>query len=259
MELQNLLVEFTGHTAIIKINRAYKLNALNTLTLKELRETIASLQGKDDVYSIIITGVGDKAFAAGADISELNKLTKESGFEYASSGQKTFAAVEESKKPVIAAVNGYALGGGCELALACHFRTASENAVFGQPEINLGLIPGFGGTQRLTRIINPGRALEYILTGEMIKADEALRIGLISKIFPHNQLMQKTLELAEKINSKGAASVSYSIEAVMSAYKQPHDKGYEVEARLFAECCATEDFKEGTAAFLEKRSPQFKR
>jgi len=259
MELQNLNLEFKGRTAIIKINRAYKLNALNILTLKELRDTIVSLQDNSEVSSIIITGTGDKAFAAGADINELSRMTKETGLEYAMNGQKTFTAIEQCRKPVIAAVNGYALGGGCELAVACHFRTASENAVFGQPEINLGIIPGYGGTQRLTRLINSGRALEYILTGEMIKADEALKIGLISKIYPAGELINKTLEIAEKINSKGSFAISSAIEAVYAAVVQPHDKGFEAEARLFAECCGTEDFKEGTSAFLNKRSPVFKK
>lgn len=259
MDLQNLLLEHSGNTALIKINRAYKLNALNILTLKELHDTIASLQTDPQVYSIIITGIGDKAFAAGADIAELNKLTKESGLEYALNGQKTFEAIEQSKKPVIAAVNGYALGGGCELALACHFRTASENAVFGQPEVNLGVIPGFGGTQRLTRLINAGRALEYILTGEMIKADEALKIGLVSKVYPVNDLINKTLEITSKINSKGAFSISCAIEAAYAALKLTHSDGYETEARLFAECIDTDDFKEGTSAFLNKRSPVFKK
>lgn len=258
MDLQNLLLEYKGNTAIIKINRPYKLNALNTLTLKELRETIQFLQEKEDIYSIIITGSGDKAFAAGADIAELTKLNKETGLEYSMNGQKTFDAIEKCKKPVIAAVNGFALGGGCELAIACHFRTASEGAVFGQPEVNLGVIPGYGGTQRLSRLINPGRALEYILTGEMIKADEALKIGLVSKVFPHNELLSKTIEISEKINSKGAFSISAAIEAVLAAVKEPHVKGYETEARLFAECCATDNFKEGTTAFLEKRTAKFR-
>lgn len=258
MNYQNVLVEIKEKTALVKINRPDKLNALNAVTMDELKNVFTELIANEDVYVIILTGSGEKAFVAGADISELNKLNMISGKEFSEKGQEIFSMVENSTKPVIAAVNGFALGGGCEIALACHIRLASENAKFGQPEVNLGIIPGYGGTQRLTRLINSGRAAEYILTGNMIDANEAYRIGLVNHVYPQNELMAKALEMAEKIISKGQNAVRAAIKAVNIVDEVPGKEGENFEAGLFAVCCGTEDFKEGTSAFLEKRKPEFK-
>jgi enoyl-CoA hydratase len=226
--------------------------------MDELRSVFTELNGNENVSVVILTGSGEKAFVAGADIKELNQLEMISGKEFAEKGQETFNIIENLSKPVIAAVNGYALGGGCELSLCCHIRLASENAKFGQPEVNLGIIPGYGGTQRLTRLINSGRAMEYILTGDMIDSAEALRIGLVSKVFPHSELMGKALEMAEKIASKAGNAVRLAVKAVNISDEVSTREGQYYEATLFALCCGTEDFKEGTSAFLEKRKPEFK-
>ena len=258
MSLQNLTLEFKGKTAIVTVNRPDKLNALNAATMEELRTVFTDINRNDKVSVVILTGSGEKAFVAGADIKELNKLEMISGKEFAEKGQETFNIIENLSKPVIAAVNGYALGGGCELALSCHIRLASENAKFGQPEVNLGIIPGYGGTQRLTRLINSGRAMEYILTGDMIDAAEAFRIGLVNKVYPQNELMDKALETADKIASKAANAVRLAVKAVNICDEVSAREGQNYEATLFALCCGTEDFKEGTSAFLEKRKPDFK-
>jgi enoyl-CoA hydratase len=258
MSLQNLTVEHKGRTAVVTVNRPDKLNALNAQTMDELRSVFTELNGNENVSVVILTGSGEKAFVAGADIKELNQLEMISGKEFAEKGQETFNIIENLSKPVIAAVNGYALGGGCELSLCCHIRLASENAKFGQPEVNLGIIPGYGGTQRLTRLINSGRAMEYILTGDMIDSAEALRIGLVSKVFPHSELMGKALEMAEKIASKAGNAVRLAVKAVNISDEVSTREGQNYEATLFALCCGTEDFKEGTSAFLEKRKPEFK-
>lgn len=258
MSLQNLTVEFKGSTAVVTVNRPDKLNALNAQTMAELKEVFTDLNGKEEVSVVVLTGSGEKAFVAGADIKELNQLEMISGKEFAERGQAVFNTIENLSKPVIAAVNGYALGGGCELALSCHIRLASENAKFGQPEVNLGIIPGYGGTQRLTRLINSGRAMEYILTGDMIDSAEALRIGLVNKVYPQNELLPKALEMAEKISSKAGNAVRLAVKAVNMADEVSEREGQNYEATLFALCCGTEDFKEGTSAFLEKRKPEFK-
>ena len=258
MKNKNLVLDVKGEIALITINRPDKLNALNLETLEEMEAGFLELKSNPEIAVIIITGNGEKAFVAGADISELNRLDMISGKEFAERGQSVFNLIENMNKPVIAAVNGLALGGGCELALACHIRTASENAKFGQPELNLGIIPGFGGTQRLTRLINSGRALEYILTGAMIDSSEALRIGLVNNVFPKSELLNQTLQLGQKIASKPAHAVKSAIEAVKKAEQLTLREGLSFEAGLFAICCGTEDFKEGTAAFLEKRTPKFK-
>ena len=258
MNYQNLLVDIKNSVAILTINRPDKLNALNNLTLSELKNVFDELKNNDEVKVIIITGSGEKAFIAGADISELNKLNMISGKEFAEHGQEIFGLIEEFEKPVIAAVNGFALGGGCELALACHFRVASENAKFGQPEVNLGIIPGYGGTQRLTRLINSGRAMEYILTGDMINAAEALRIGLVNHIYTQKELIASTIEIANKIISKSQHAVKMAIKAVKAVDEVSSKEGQSYEANLFAVCCGTDDFTEGTSAFLEKRKPNFK-
>jgi enoyl-CoA hydratase len=211
-----------------------------------------------EVYVVVITGSGEKAFVAGADIAELNKLDIISAKEFSDKGNRVFRAIETLDKPVIAAVNGFALGGGCELALACHIRLASENAKFGQPEVNLGIIPGYGGTQRLAGVINSARALEMILTGDMIGADEAFRIGLVNKVYPQTDLLNKTLEMAEKIAAKGQQAIRFALKAVKATDNISLTEGLNYEASLFALVCGTEDFKEGTTAFLEKRKPVFK-
>lgn len=256
MDFDNVVFEVNENVAIVKINRPDKMNALNIQTMNELRQ-VFSLLKHNDVSAVIITGMGDKAFVAGADITEINKLDQETGFLFAERGQEIFTYIEDFEKPVIAAVNGYAFGGGCELALACHIRIASENAKFAQPEVNLGIIPGYGGTQRLARLINPGRAMEYILTGDAIDAQEAFRIGLVNRVVPQNELIVKSMEIAVKIASKGQVAVKAAIKAVNSTNQLSQKEGLEKEAELFGQCCASDDFKEGTSAFMEKRKPAF--
>lgn len=258
MNYKNLLFEIKNHTAVVTINRPDKLNALNGQTIEELEDVFKSIKDNPEIFVIVITGSGEKAFVAGADIAELNKLDVISAKEFSEKGNRIFREIETLGKPVIAAINGFALGGGCELALSCHMRIASENAKFGQPEVNLGIIPGYGGTQRLARVVNSARALEIILTGEMITADEAFRIGLVNRIFPQTELLNKTLELAEKISSKGQQAIRFALKAVKATDTISLTEGLNYEASLFALVCGTEDFKEGTKAFLEKRKPDFK-
>lgn len=259
MNYQNILLEVKNKIAFVTINRPDKLNALNNATLNELKSCFENIKLNDEINVVIITGAGEKAFVAGADISELNKLDGSSGKSFSVFGQEVFNQIENLNKPVIAAVNGFALGGGCELAMACHIRLASEKAKFGQPEVNLGIIPGYGGTQRLARLINTGRAAELILTGDIIDANEALRIGLVSKIYKPEELIDKATELAEKISSKGQIAVELSLKAIISTDNLSEVDGLKYEAELFGKCCSTEDFKEGTSAFLEKRKPEFKK
>ncbi|MBA4251079.1 MAG: enoyl-CoA hydratase [Chlorobiaceae bacterium] len=258
MELKNLLYEKKNKIALVTINRPDKLNALNQLTFTEMEFIFNEINNDDEIHVVIITGAGEKAFIAGADISELNKLDIISGKEFAEKGQAIFNLIENLNKPVIAAVNGFALGGGSELAWACHIRLASENAKFGQPEVNLGIIPGYGGTQRLTRLINSGRALEYILTADRIDAHEAFRLGLVNHVYPAAELIPKAFELAEKISSKPFQAIKLSVKAVRAVDNMGLREGQNYEASLFAIACGTEDFKEGTSAFLEKRQPNFK-
>jgi enoyl-CoA hydratase len=258
MEFNNLLYTQSDGIATVTVNRPTKLNALNSETMIELKTVFTSIKTDDDVNVIILTGAGEKAFVAGADIAELNQLNVISGKEFAEKGQEVFDLIENLGKPVIAAVNGFALGGGCELALSCHIRIASENAKFGQPEVNLGVIPGYGGTQRLARLINKGRALEMILTGDMVNVHEAYRLGLVNNVFPPEILLDETYKLAKKILSKGQIAVCMSVKAVVSTEELTQHDGQHLEASLFGVCCGSEDFKEGTAAFLEKRKPFFK-
>lgn len=258
MNYQNLLVDIKEKIAIVTINRPEKLNALNHQTLTEIKDAFEKLNSDDNVLVVILTGAGEKAFVAGADISELSKLNMLEGKDFAEFGQSVFTYIENLNKPVIAAVNGFALGGGCELALSCHIRIASENAKFGQPEVNLGIIPGYGGTQRLTRLIGSGLAMEMIFTGDMIDSTEAYRIGLANKIYPLPDLMSKAWEMAQKISSKGQQAIRFAIKAVKTVEEVSLKQGQNVEASLFALCCGTEDFKEGTSAFLDKRKPLFK-
>lgn len=243
--------------AVITLNRPDKLNALNIQLLDELRQAIGGIAGDASVRGVIITGAGEKAFAAGADIAELNRLDGSTGSAYSERGQQVFSMIERLEKPVIAAVNGFALGGGCELAMACHIRLASEKARFGQPEVNLGIIPGFGGTQRLTRLVGPARSAEYNLTGDMIDAATAERIGLANHVHPPEQLMEKAEEMMKKILAKGPAAVRKTLQAVVASVDATIDDGLAYEAKLFGECCGTADFKEGTGAFLEKRPAAF--
>ena len=258
MEFQNLLVKVDNNIAVVTVNRPEKLNALNNETIEELDKVFSQLNENENVYVIILTGSGEKAFVAGADISELNNLDEQKAKMFSEKGQKVFTKIEKMEKLVIAAVNGYALGGGCEIALACNIRLASDNAVFGQPEVNLGIIPGYGGTQRLTKLINSGRATEYILTGDMINAEEALRIGLVNKVYPQAELMNKAKEMAMKICSKGQFAIRMAMKAINIVDEVSANEGQNYEASVFALCCGTDDFKEGTSAFLEKRKPQFK-
>lgn len=259
MNYKNILFEIKNKIAFVTINRPDKLNALNNDTLNELKTCFENIRSNDDVNVVILTGAGEKAFVAGADISELNKLDGATGKTFAEFGQGVFNQIENLNKPVIAAVNGFALGGGCELSMACHIRLASEKAKFGQPEVNLGIIPGYGGTQRLSRLINTGRAAELILTGDIIDANEALRIGLVNKVYKPEELLDKATELAEKISAKGQIAVELSLKAIVSTSNLSEKDGLKYEAELFGDCCSTEDFKEGTSAFLEKRKPEFKK
>ena len=257
MEYKNLLFEKVNKIAKITINRPEKLNALNTETFSELNSLLDFLQNDNSILVVIITGSGEKAFVAGADIKELSILDTNNGVEFSLFGQSVFNKIENLSKPVIAAVNGFALGGGCELALACHIRYASENAKFGQPEVNLGIIPGYGGTQRLARQIGKGRALEYILTGDIITAQDAYRIGLVNKVFPNEELLLKSIELAEKIIAKGKYAIAKSIISINAADNISLLDGLKFEAQQFGDCCGKEEFIEGTTAFLEKRKPNF--
>lgn len=259
MNYQNILFEMKNKIAFVTINRPDKLNALNHDTLTELKSCFEKIKGDGEINVVILTGAGEKAFVAGADIAELNKLNEADGRTFSEFGQGVFNLIENLNKPVIAAVNGFALGGGCELAMSCHIRLASEKAKFGQPEVNLGIIPGYGGTQRLARLVNTGRAAELILTGDIIDANEAYRIGLVNKVYSTEELMNKALELAEKISSKGQIAVELSLKAIVSTNELPENEGLKYEAELFGRCCGTDDFKEGTSAFLEKRKPDFKK
>jgi len=255
---QTLLLDIKDNIAVVTLNRPDKLNALNEQTINDLDSIFNELKENELVYVVVLTGSGEKAFVAGADIKELNKLDMISAKEFAEKGQAVFHKIDNFDKPVIAAVNGFALGGGCELALACHIRLASDNAKFGQPEVNLGIIPGYGGSQRLARLINTGRAMEYILTADMISADEAYRIGLVNKVYTQNELLDKAIEMAKKITVKGQQAIRMAVKAVKAVDQMSLKEGQNLEASLFALCCGTEDFKEGTSAFLEKRKPEFK-
>ncbi|PKL84109.1 MAG: enoyl-CoA hydratase [Ignavibacteriae bacterium HGW-Ignavibacteriae-3] len=258
MDYNNILCEVKNKIAFITINRPDKLNALNNATLTELKKCFTYIKNENEINAVIVTGAGEKAFVAGADISELNKLNAVSGQIFSENGQEVFNMIEKLGKPVIAAVNGFALGGGCELALACHIRLASDKAKFGQPEVNLGIIPGYAGTQRLTRLINSGRAAEMILTGDLIDSHEALRMGLVNNVFKGEELMTKAVEMAEKISSKGQIAIRMAIKAIVACDDVSEIEGQNLESSMFGLCCGTEDFKEGTSAFLEKRKADFK-
>ncbi len=257
MNYQNILVQQNERILTITINRPDKLNALNRKTVEELGTTFSTLDKDDSISGVLITGAGNKAFVAGADISEIQALDMASGQEFARFGQKVFSQIENCTKPVIALVNGFALGGGCELAMACHIRIASENAKFGQPEVNLGLIPGYGGTQRLSRLVGKGRALELLLTGNMVDAARAFEIGLVNSIVSESDLIETGLKLLSTILKKAPLATRYVLETVQRGMELPLDQAIELEAEFFGKSCASEDMKEGTSAFLEKRKPDF--
>lgn len=258
MEFRNLGIEKEKGIAIVTIERPAVLNALNNETIEELGALFSSMDQDTEIRGVILSGSGEKAFVAGADIRELAALKPMEAKRFALQGQAVLSQIENFTKPVIAAVNGFALGGGCELALACHMRIVSESARFGQPEVNLGLIPGFGGTQRLSRIIGKGRAIEMILSGGLIDAAEAYRIGLANRIVPEDDLLDTAKKLLSTIISKGRVAVELAIEAINRGLEIPLDDGLRFEAVLFGLACSTEDMKEGTSAFLEKRKPEFK-
>jgi len=254
---QTILSDLSNHVFTITINRPDKLNALNKVVIGELGHAIAEVYTNEDIKAAIITGAGEKAFVAGADISEFLSLNASEGAALAQRGQDlVFSKIEHCPKPIIAAVNGFALGGGCELAMACHFRLASDTAKFGQPEVNLGLIPGYGGTQRLVQLIGKGKAMELMLTGNMINAAEALALGLVNHVTTSEDLMTKTYAIVQSIIAKAPLAVSRVIELVNIASYTPQT-GLQNEVIAFGELFDTEDAKEGATAFLEKRKPQF--
>jgi enoyl-CoA hydratase/carnithine racemase len=255
--LENLLYEKKGAIAYVTLNRPKVLNALNQRTWENLRTAFEDARDDAEVRGVILTGAGDKAFIAGADISELAQVTAVEAEKSSSYGQEVLNLIENLGKPVIAAINGFALGGGCETAMACTIRVATEHAKFGQPEVTLGLIPGGGGTQRLPRLIGKGRALQIILSGEMISAQEAFRIGLVNEVVPAAELITRAEAILKRIFSNAPVAVKYSLEAVNKGMETSQAEGLSLEASLFGLCAGTEDKKEGTQAFLEKRKPQF--
>jgi enoyl-CoA hydratase len=257
MNNTTLLWELSEGIALLVINRPEVLNALNGQVLEALEAAFERIYTDPEVRGVILTGAGEKAFAAGADIAELSGLDALRGWEQARRGQRLFDRIERCPKPVVAAVNGYALGGGCELAMACHVRFAADTAQFGQPEVNLGLIPGYGGTQRLVRLVGRGRALELLLTGERISAERAYQIGLVNRVVPADRLLEEARAFLKTVLSKGPVAVRLLLEAVAAA-DLPLEAGLAREAELFGLAMATEDFREGTRAFMEKRKPVFR-
>lgn len=258
MEYNNIIVDNLGGIFILTISRPKALNALNKMTMAEINHFFTEgYKAVKDLKGIIITGAGEKAFVAGADISEFNALSKEEGIQLAKTGQDIFTRIERFHLPVIAAVNGFALGGGCELAMACHLRYASENARFGQPEVNLGLIPGYGGTQRLIQYIGKGKAMELLMTANMINAEEALNLGLVNGVYTLDELLDQCKKVILSISKKGPIAIAKIIESVNAFFDNELD-GFEVENQNFGQTIGSEDSKEGALAFLEKRSPNFK-
>ena len=257
MAYDNLLFEVSEQIARITFNRPNVLNALNRKTMDELGDCLKKVRADDAIRVLILTGAGEKAFIAGADINELSQQTPVNGREFTLYGQEIIHRLETLGKPAIAAINGFALGGGCEVALACTMRIASRNAKLGQPEVKLGIIPGYGGSQRLPRLCGKGVAHELILTGEMITADEALRIGLVNRVVAPAELLATAAAIANKIIANPPVAVTYALEAVERGMEMPQEEGLHLEATLFGLCCATQDMREGTRAFLEKRPPKF--
>jgi len=255
MNFTTIKTDLQENILTLTINRPDKLNALNQTVLNELNAAMDQVYSDKNIKAVIITGAGEKAFVAGADISEFVSVADSEGAMLSKKGQDIFFKIENCPKPVVAAVNGFALGGGCELAMSCHFRLASNNAKFGQPEVNLGLIPGYGGTQRLTMLVGKGKAMELMMTGNMIGADEAKSVGLVNYVESAENLIPKTKEILKTILSKSPIAIAKVIEAVNFYFKK---EGFEAEAKLFGEVFMSEDKKEGTTAFLEKRKPVFK-
>lgn len=257
MELKNIILEKEEHLAIVTINRPKALNALNSETLKDLDVVLEDLENDSNIYCVILTGSGEKAFVAGADIAEMKDLSEEQGREFGLLGNKVFRRLEKLDKPVIAAISGFALGGGCELAMACDIRIASEKARFAQPEAGLGITPGFGGTQRLSRLVGEGKAKELIYTCSMIKADEALRIGLVNKVVELENLMDEAKKMADSIIANAPIAVKLCKDAINKGMQVDIDSAIEIEAIDFGKCFSTEDQKEGMNAFIEKRAKNF--
>lgn len=253
----NVRTERRDNILIITVDRPKVLNALNAKTVEEIGQAFAAAREDDAVRCVIVTGAGEKAFVAGADINELAKMTPIVGKFTSEQGQNVFLQIERYPKPVIAAINGFALGGGCELALACHIRIASDKAQLGLPEVSLGIIPGYGGTQRMVRLLGKGKAFELVCSAERVNAAEAERIGLVNRVVPADQLMSTVEELAKKIAARSPVAVRAAIEAINSGSDMPLEEGQVLEATLFGLLCASEDMKEGMAAFLEKRQPNF--
>ncbi|MCS5490092.1 enoyl-CoA hydratase/isomerase family protein [Algoriphagus limi] len=254
----NILTEQKEGVLYLTINREDKMNALNFATLEELREIFDRVMEDRAIKAVIITGAGEKAFVAGADIREIAELNEVNARKFAENGQEIFSVIENCQKPVIAVTNGFTLGGGCELAMACHMRVATSNAKFGQPEVNLGIIPGYGGTQRLTILVGRGKANELMMTGDMIGAEEALSLGLVNHVLPTKaEAMAKAEEIIHKIMSKAPLAIGMIVDCVNAVYLS-EENGYQTEANSFARCVKSGDYKEGTSAFLEKRKPIFK-
>jgi enoyl-CoA hydratase/carnithine racemase len=258
VSFDNLLLDTREGLALLTVNRPDKLNALNDKTVAELDAAFQALAADGSVRGVIVTGAGEKAFVAGADIGELATQSPVDGKERSLRGQRVLDRIERLGKPVIAAVNGFALGGGCELAMACHVRVASDNAKLGTPEVKLGIMCGYAGTQRLPRLVGRGRALEMLLTGEMVDAQEALRIGLVNKVVPREALLRESEALLRKMMANGPLSLRFTLEAVAAGLEMPEGEAQNFEATLFGLICTSEDMKEGTRAFLEKRPAQFK-
>ena len=257
MNFENILLEKKNSIAYVTVNRPKVLNALNMATMEELRSAFHDIKNDPSIRVVIFTGSGEKAFIAGADIGELAKQDAVTGKEYTHRGQNVLNLIENLGKPVIACINGFALGGGCEIAMACTMRLASENAKLGQPEVKLGIIPGYGGTQRLPRLVGKGLAMQMVLAGEMITAQEAHRIGLVNEVVPQPELIARAEAIAKKIIANAPLAIQYTMEAVNKGMESPLAEGLFLEATLFSAACATEDKKEGTSAFLEKRAAAF--
>lgn len=257
-DLTYVRVEWDGEIAVVLVDRQDKLNALNADVIRELGEVFNDLRNDDQVRGVILTGAGEKAFVAGADIGELAQMNSVSGVQVSRDGQRVFRQIERFPKPVLAAVGGFALGGGCELALACHIRIASENARFGLPEVGLGIIPGYGGTVRLARLVGLGRAVEMTLTGEMVGATRAAEIGLVSSVVPREELIEEAKILMRKITKNGPLALRMALESMYNAVDTATTEALGLESSLFGLLASTEDMKEGMSAFLEKRSAEFK-
>ena len=258
MDFDTLLLEVDGHVAVVTINRPDKLNALNAQVLDDLEACFRHLADAEEVRAVVLTGAGEKAFVAGADITQFTKLDAETAARFARRGQAVFQSIEDLGKPVIAAINGFALGGGCEIAIACHIRIASENARLGQPEVGLGLMCGYGGTQRLPRIVGMGHAMELLVTGAHITAARAAEIGLVNKLVPAGEALSAAREMASVIARQAPIGVALSLKAALTAFDGPLSEGLDREADLFGQTFETEDLSEGVGAFLDRRKPDFK-